>query len=176
MSQLQMSRACPVPPFVPSRAQSFAGREEVAGLGVDAHEGVGDEVVPVEDAGRPVGVGQVEEQLGVLDRLGDVLRGQGEGAVVAPPPAPGALEVVLLAPGHVEDHEGHLVHGRFGDRLLHQGDALPAAAGPRPGPGRPGPEGHVAASISLAAFMHTPPTAGICLAKLSSRGVKGSIG
>ena len=98
-----------MPVSEPSSAQSFAGsvgkstRRDVDGL---LH--VGEEVVAVDEhRGAPL-VGQVERQLGELDGLADVHRGEHDVAVVAVTAAAGRLEVVLLAACHVEDHERQL--------------------------------------------------------------------
>ena len=90
-------------------AQSFAGS------GAELDRGDRDRLLDVrgevvaedEDRVAPL-VGEVERELGQLDRLGDVDRGEHDVPVVAVAAAAGGLEVVALPAGHVEDDERQL--------------------------------------------------------------------
>ena len=93
--------------------------------------------------GREPLVGELEREPGVLVGLDHARRCQRDRAVVAPPAAAGALEVVLLAAAHGEDHERELVERGLGDRLLHERDALAGGAGRGARAGRGGAERHV---------------------------------
>ena len=139
----EMMRDWPLPPSEPSTAQSFGGkRVELDGRDVDGFLDVREQVVAVDEDGVAPLVGEVERELGELDRLADVHRREDDVAVVAVAAAPGRLVVVLLAAGHVEDHERQLGERDLRERLLHEREALAGRAGRRPGAGRQRTPGH----------------------------------
>src|SRR5438874_808971 len=70
----------------------------------------------------------MERELYELDALGDVLRSEDDVAVVAVAATASRLEVVALAPRHVEDDERQLRESDLGERLLHQRQPLTGRA------------------------------------------------
>ena len=76
-------------------------------------------------------IGEVERELGELDRLAHVDRREHDVAVVAVAAAARGLVVVELSARHVEQHERQLGARDLGQRLLHQRDPLAGRPGGR---------------------------------------------
>ena len=134
-------------------------RAEVDGLDVDRLVGVGEVVVAVEHHRVAPAVGQVERQLGQLDGLGDVHRGEHDAALVAVAAAAGGLPVVALRAGHVHDHHREPGQRQLADRLLHERQALTGRAGGAAGAGGGRAPRH-AHRLELALGVHAHPTDG----------------
>ena len=107
LRQVQITFDRPVPPRAAVERPGLLGRRlrRARRIVLDGHLREADHVVAVDDDRREPLVGELEREPGELVGLDHARRRQRDRAVVAPAAAASALEVVLLAAAHGEDHE-----------------------------------------------------------------------